>query len=76
MRVKLVQLGRGVIERDVDPATTLRQLLDAEEIPTAGMEVRVNASRVEVEHRLEEDDLVTIVPMIKGGRRTSAASVR
>ena len=65
--VRVVQLGRGVLNCDLDTGATVREALSSQQIPTDGMEVRVNSEPAPLDHPLRNGDLVTVVPLIRGG---------
>lgn len=67
IRVKVVQLGRGVLACEVDRDSTVADVLSAQNVPVDGAEVRVNSASTALDQRLEDGDLVTVVPLIKGG---------
>jgi sulfur carrier protein ThiS len=67
MRVKVVQLGRGVLNSDLEAGATVQDALSSQRIPFDGMEVRVNSEPTTLDHPLREGDLVTVVPLIRGG---------
>ncbi len=68
IKVRIVQLGRGVFEYIAEPGTTVEQGLAAVGIPTDRMEVRVRGKRAPLTESLRDGDLVTVIPLIKGGR--------
>lgn len=65
--VRVVQLGRGVLNCDLDPGATVRDALSSQQIPFDGMEVRVNSEPTTLDQPLREGDLLTVVPLIRGG---------
>lgn len=67
IKVRLVQLGRGVIDCEVAAGSTVHGVLSSNGVPLEGMEVRVNGSGAELGRALSEGDLITVVPLIKGG---------
>jgi sulfur carrier protein ThiS len=68
VKVRVVQLGRGVIDCEVEAGTTVAGVLSSNGVPLDGMEVRVNGGAAELDHGLGDGDLITVVPLIKGGR--------
>lgn len=68
IKVRIVQLGRGVHEHALEPGTTVEHGLVAAEIPLERMEVRVGGRRVEMSDVLQDGDLVTVIPLIRGGQ--------
>lgn len=71
IKVKVVQLGKGVLVSELDAETTVHDALAAQGIPTDGMEIRVNSEATPPHYALQDGDLVTVVPMIKGGLCTA-----
>lgn len=67
IKVRIVQLGRGVFEYAAEPGATVEQGLDAAGISPARMEVRVRGRRTPLTEPLRDGDLVTVIPLIKGG---------
>ncbi|MBI2873487.1 MAG: MoaD/ThiS family protein [Firmicutes bacterium] len=67
LSVRLVQLGKGVLRKSVAQGTTVGQLLQQTALSTARMELRVNGKLAEVDRVLHDGDLITLVPLIKGG---------
>lgn len=67
LSVRVVQLGRGVLNCDLDAGATVRDALSSQQIPFDGMEVRVNSEPATVDQPLRHGDLVTVVPLIRGG---------
>lgn len=71
INVRIVQLGKGVHEHTMEPGTTVERGLVAAGVPTDRMEVRVRGRRVELTEPLQDGDLVTVIPLIRGGARAS-----
>jgi molybdopterin converting factor small subunit len=69
IRVRIVQLGKGIFEFGAEPGTTVAAGLARAGIDATRMEVRVRGRRTELDVPLEDGDLVTVIPRIKGGRR-------
>lgn len=76
IKVKIVQLGKGVTNCEIGSPQTVAETLEAQGIPMDGMEVRVNAESIPLERQLADGDLVTIVPRIKGGHLADAGEQR
>jgi sulfur carrier protein ThiS len=68
MQVRIVQLGRGVYPYAAEPGATVAAGLEAAGITPGTLDVRVNGRPASLDQALSDGDLVTIVPMIKGGQ--------
>ena len=66
MFIKVAKLGAAVKEVMVDDNATLEQTLVAAEMSSEGYSIKVNG-RTPCE-RLMNNDVITLVPAIKGGR--------
>jgi sulfur carrier protein ThiS len=68
VRVRILQLGRRVVEHVGRPDLTVASALQAVGLSAAtGMDVRVNGAPTEEHAVLRDGDVVTIIPRIKGG---------
>jgi sulfur carrier protein ThiS len=69
MHVRILQLGRRVIDHTTPPGTALDAALAQAgfDPSTAGVDVRVNGARAAANQVLHDGDVVTLVPRIKGG---------
>lgn len=67
INVRIVQLGKGVFQYAGATGATVETGLTAAEVPTSGMEVRVNGRPASGQQPLQDGDLVTVIPLIKGG---------
>jgi sulfur carrier protein ThiS len=67
MNIRIVQLGRGVFKYAADEGATIADGLDAAGISVEHMDVRVRGRPAKVEDPLQDGDLVTVIPLIKGG---------
>ena len=68
VRVRILQLGRGVREHAGPPGLTLGAALGAVGLAGAtGLDVRVNGAPAEGDTVLRDGDVVTLIPRIKGG---------
>lgn len=67
MNVRIVQLGRGVYKYAAEEGATIADGLAAAGISVEHMDVRVRGRPAKVEDLLHDGDLVTIIPLIKGG---------
>ena len=66
--VRLVQLGKAIHSFRVPEGATLDQALAMADLPSReGMDIRVNGKKVAVTHPLQDGDLITVVPFIRGG---------
>lgn len=70
MRVRILQLGRGVVEHSAAPDATLQGVLEAAGFGATppGVDVRVNGASVAGSYAVRDGDVVTLIPRIKGGR--------
>jgi len=64
--VKVAKLGSAVVELFLDDAATVDQAIEAAGMSADGFQVRVNG-RTPCES-LNNGDMITLVPAIKGGR--------
>jgi sulfur carrier protein ThiS len=69
MRVRVLQLGRQVIDHTPAEGATLQSVLHQVDITAHGMDVRVNGATAEPTAVLRDGDVVTVIPRIKGGCR-------
>lgn len=67
--VRIVQLGKGVFQYAAEPGATVAAGLQAAGITPGALDIRVNGRPASPDQELADRDLVTIVPMIKGGAR-------
>lgn len=67
MNVRIVQLGRGVFKYEAADGATIADGLAAAGISVEHMDVRVRGRPAKVEDTLHDGDLVTVIPLIKGG---------
>lgn len=67
INVRIVQLGRGVFKYAAEDGATIADGLAAAGITVEHMDVRVRGKAAKVEDLLRDGDLVTVIPLIKGG---------
>jgi molybdopterin converting factor small subunit len=68
IRVRILQLGRQVIDHQAKAGQSIAEALAATGIEVGpGMDLRVNGTPAEDETPLRDGDVVTIIPRIKGG---------
>ncbi len=68
VRVRILQLGRRVLEHAGPPGLTLAAALQEVGLAAAeGLDVRVNGTPAEGSRVLQDGDVVTLIPRIKGG---------
>ncbi len=67
MNVRIVQLGRGVYKYAAEEGASIADGLAAAGISVEHMDVRVRGRPAKVEDILRDGDLVTVIPLIKGG---------
>jgi sulfur carrier protein ThiS len=68
LRVRIVQLGKGIFTYEASAGATLAEGLAAAGIAAEHRDVRINGRPAASEYPLADGDLVTVVPMIKGGQ--------
>jgi hypothetical protein len=69
IKVKIVQLGRGILHWNLEDATPVEASLVKLGITGGGMDLHVNGRPPEPGQKLQDGDLVTIIPRIKGGHQ-------
>jgi molybdopterin converting factor small subunit len=68
VRVRILQLGRRVLEHVGGPGLTVAAAIEAVGLAAAeGMDLRVNGAPAEPATSLRDGDVVTLIPRIKGG---------
>ncbi len=67
INVRIVQLGKGIFHYEEKGNVTVEAGLVAAGITAGTMDVRVNGKRAPLGQTLQDGDLVTIIPLIKGG---------
>jgi hypothetical protein len=67
IKVKIVQLGKGVLHWDLEDHTRVEASLTKLGITGGGMDLHVNGRPPQPAQELLDGDLVTIIPRIKGG---------
>ena len=68
MKVRILQLGRKVLDYEGKEGATLEAVLAEAGVSVAqGMDVRVNSQPAELDALLRQGDVVTVIPRIKGG---------
>ena len=65
--VRIVQLGKGVFVYAAEEGSTVATGLAAAGIEAGHMEVRANGRTAVLDDPLRDGDLVTVIPLIKGG---------
>lgn len=71
VRVRVLQLGRSVMDYAGQPGLQVSSALDGVGLVAApGMDIRVNGTPADGATELRNGDIVTIIPRIKGGRHT------
>lgn len=75
--VRLVQLGKQIQSFRVPEGGTLEQALSMGDIPAkGGMDIRVNGKKVAASYALQDGDLITVVPFIRGGAPVASEPIR
>ncbi len=72
IKVRIVQLGKGVFLYRTDEIATVESGLSVAGINAVGMDVRVNSRPADPSQPLRDGDLVTVIPLIKGGGKHRA----
>lgn len=68
IRVRVLQLGRRVLEHSGPPGLTVDVALEATGMaPGPGMELRVDGAPAGGATELQDGQVITIIPRIKGG---------
>lgn len=67
--VRIARLGAEVKEVALEPKATVADALRVAGVDTKGFEVRLNGVAVDGTKKTQKDDIITLVPQIKGGRR-------
>lgn len=68
MKVRILQLGRKVVDYQGPEGATLATALAAVDIVAGqGMDLRINTNPATLDAVLNQGDVVTIIPRIKGG---------
>ena len=71
IKVKVIQLGRGVYEFQGNAPLTLSDALQGLgiKLDLIRMDLRINSLKAEMEQPLKEGDIITIIPPLKGGNK-------
>ncbi len=70
IHVRVLQLGRRVVDVDTKPGQEVMDVLRAAGLnETKGMDLRVNGRTPEAGYTVRDGDVVTVIPRIKGGGR-------
>ncbi len=66
--VRIAQLGRDIVDLTLDKGTTRRQAITKAglKIPE-GLEVRVNNMGADLDEELQDGEIITLIPRIRGG---------
>lgn len=71
--VRLVQLGKAIQSFRVPQGGTLERALAMGDIASKeGMDIRVNGKKVALAYALQDGDLITVVPLIRGGAQAAS----
>ncbi len=65
--IKIARLGRKTEEFYVDNGTTVSDLISMSSFSSRGCQIRVNGVPANSDQVLEDGDIVTLIPMIRGG---------
>lgn len=67
MQIRILRLGHSARHVDAAAGTTIGELLQQEDLPTAGYAIAVNGLGASTTTALAEGDVVTLVPKVEGG---------
>jgi sulfur carrier protein ThiS len=67
MKIKILRLGHSARTADAAAGTTIAELLDREDVPSAGHAISVNGLGASGSTGLSDGDVVTLVPKVEGG---------
>ena len=67
--VKVARMGSTVETVALEDGATVQQALDAASLSVDREEIRVNSTAATTENVLRTDDIVTLVPKVKGGQK-------
>jgi len=74
VKVRILQLGRMVLDYEGQAGATLEAVLGAVNVTAGqGMDLRINSQPATLDSVLNEGDVVTIIPRIKGGAASREA---
>jgi predicted amidohydrolase YtcJ len=74
IKARIVQLGKGIFEYEAESGATVASGLAAAGISAERMEIRVRGRKAELSTPLQDGDLVTVIPLIKGGGAAAPSS--
>ena len=69
MKVKVLRLGHSASVIDVPAGSSIEEALEANQIPRHGYSISVNGLGAGSHTTLGEEDVVTLVPKIEGGKK-------
>ena len=67
IEIRVVVLGRAVMRVPCPEGTPLAALIEAAGIEVGGRDVHVNGRARSLDQPLEDGDLVTVIPRVRGG---------
>ena len=68
MRIRLLVLGKSADTLEVDPDTSVRDVLNRASVEQEGRSVTVNGVGCDLAAQLRDGDIVTLTPKVAGGR--------
>jgi molybdopterin converting factor small subunit len=68
IRVTLLQLGKRAQVVALPAGADVAQAFERGGMELRGKDVRLNGRAVELDHQLADNDLITLIPRIKGGQ--------
>ncbi len=69
MKIKVLRLGHSANVIEVPAGTSVEEALDGNHIPRQGYSISVNGLGAGPSTTLGDEDVVTLVPKVEGGRR-------
>jgi sulfur carrier protein ThiS len=67
IEIRVVVLGRAVLRVPCPEGTSLEALIDAAGVDRAGRDIHVNGHARPLDQPVEDGDLVTVIPRVRGG---------
>jgi len=67
--VKVARLGNTVQEVALNEGASVQDALTAADLAVDGEEIRINSSNANLTDEVRNDDIVTLVPKVKGGQK-------
>ena len=68
MKIKVLKLGRSTTEVEVPAGSVVEEALEKAEVDYDGYSLTINGAGTSLGSVLNDNDIVTMVPKIEGGR--------